>query len=56
MSNTAEQHCLTDIQDSDYAGYREFQFLQAFDALCKKSGGYKPGKKLAEKLIEEQVR
>ncbi len=42
-------------QDEDYQGYEDHAFLDAFDALCRKAGGYRKGRKLAEKLIRNQV-
>lgn len=35
-------------------GYAEYQFLAAFDVLCKQYGGFGKGKDKAFELIREQ--
>lgn len=36
-------------------GYVEYQFLAAFDALCREVGGFKSGKEKALEIIKERA-
>lgn len=55
--STQQLHEATEALEAEarYEGYREYQFIEAFDALCRQAGGYRNGRKLALKLIERQV-
>lgn len=52
----SQEHELTKISRENTLpeGYAEYQFLTAFDALCKQYGGFGKGKDKAFELIREQ--